>query len=641
MPGRAVKGSVVEKRLRRSRERRSILRKGAAMRGLRRVSLALGVATAVVLGLAGSAMGQSEEPDEEKLTLHVGSISDIVSANVFKACCTAEYEMMLLNYNMLYGFSAEDLSPVPELTSGCEASADSMTWTCPIRDDVTWHDGQPLTAADIAFTYRFILDNGLSTFADYLPFNPTFETPDPTTLIWHSEEPTLAPTVPPYVPILPEHIWGELDGKPAKEIRAFEDIPVVGSGPFQMTEWETGQFWRMEAVEGHFLGTPTIDEIVYHVYGNNEAMVQALKSGEIDYAYEIPPTLADSLEGEENIAVHASAGDYHTNLAFNFGGQAEAHPEVYGTPPATDETNHPALHDRAVRLAIAHAIDKQALAEVVFQGAAEPADTFLSPDKAFWHLDIPSEEEYAFDLDEANRILDEAGYTERTANGVRIDPESGEPLVLDIVSINNSQGSARSGELMSGWMEQIGIRFDVRVVSESKAYVEWENGTFDAYIWGWGGDPDPDFNMSVYTTEQCLGWSDGCYSNPELDELYAEQRQTFDREARQELVHEFQRIHYEEIPEIALVYPQTLSAYRTDTFEGYVATPEEGGSLLFGWRVDSYMNLKPVTAEGPAGAVADEGGLSTGLLVAIGAIVAIAIAAFVVMGRRRSQEDEA
>ena len=609
------------------------------MRGTRRALVAFGSAVAVVVGVAGSAFGQADA-DAEKLTLHVGTTSDMVSANPFKACCTSEYEMLLLNYNMLYGFSAKDLSPVPELTPGCESSTDHMTWTCPIRDDVTWHDGEPLTAADIAFTYRFVLDNELTTFSDYLPYNPTFETPDETTLIWRSEQPTIAPTVPPYIPILPEHIWSALDGKPVKEIRAYENIPAIGSGPFQLTEWKPEQFWRMEAVDGHFFGDPTIDEVVYHVYGNDEAMIQALKSSEIDYAYDIPVTLAKSLEGEENIALYEEAADYHTNLAFNFGGQAEAHPKVYGTPPLTEETNHPALHDHAVRLAIAHAIDKQALAETVFQGAAIPADTFIAPDKAYWHLDIPEEEEYAFDLEEANRILDEAGYTERTADGIRIDPASGEPLVLDILALTDSRGSIKSGELMAGWMEDIGIRFDLRTVTETKAYEEWENGTFDAYIWSWGGDPDPDFNMSIYITSQCLGWSDGCYSNPQLDALYQQQRETFDREERRELVYEFQRLHYEQIPEIALVYPQLQHAYRTDTFEGYVPTPTEGGGLLFGWRVDSYMNLKPVVAGGP-GAVADEGGMSTGVLVGLGAIAVIAVVAFTMMRRRRSEEDEA
>ena len=62
-------------------------------------------------------------------------------------------------------------------------------------------------------------------------------------------------------------------------------------------------------------------------------------------------------------------------------------------------------------------------------------------------------------------------------------------------------------------MEQIGIEFKLRPVDETRAYVDWEAGTFDAYLWSWGGDPDPDFNMSIYITSQCLGWSDGCFSS--------------------------------------------------------------------------------------------------------------------------------
>src|SRR5919198_344507 len=609
------------------------------MRGTRRALLTVAVLAAVVVGLAGSALGQSASAGAEKITLNVGTTSDMVSPNPFKACCTSEYEMLLMNYNMLFGFSAKDLTPVPELaTDMCQPDADHMTWTCNIRDDVKWHDGVPLTAKDIAFTYKFILDNGLSTFSDYLPFNPTFETPNDTTLVWKSEEPTIAPTVPPYIPIMPEHVWGALDGKPAKEIRAYENIPAIGSGPFQLVEWKNDQFWRMEARPNPIFGTPTIDEVVYHVYGNNEAMVQALKSGEIDFAQEVPPTLAKSLEGESNIKVYREAANYHTNLAFNFGGQAAAHPKVYGTPPETQDTANPALHDHAVRLAIAHAIDKQAIADVVFQGFAEPADTFISPDKAYWHLDIPADQEYDFNLDEANQILDDAGYTQRNSDGVRIDPKTGNPLEFDILAITNSQGSEKSAELMAGWMDQIGLKFDVREVSESKAYVEWENGTFDAYVWSWGGDPDPDFNMSVYISSQCLGWSDGCYSNPELDKLYKEQRTTFDREQRRQLVYEFERLHYEQIPEIALVYPQTIQAYRTDTFKGYEPTPQNGGGVLFAWRGDSDLNLKPLTAGATSGG---GGGASVGLWIAIGAIAVIVVGGFLVMGRRRSEEDEA
>jgi peptide/nickel transport system substrate-binding protein len=595
------------------------------MKGMRRASLVLAATVLIVVGLAGAGFGQSASPDE-KITFHVGLINDIVSPNPFKACCSAEYEMMLLNYNMLFGFKREDLTPVPELATECTPSSDAMTYTCNIRDDVMWHDGEKLTSRDIAFTYRFILDNELSVFTDYLPYNPTFETPDDTTLIWKSEEPTFAPTLPPYIPIIPEHIWAPLDGKPAKQIKGFENIPAVGSGPFQLVEWEPDQFFRMEARPGNLFGTSTIDEVVYQIFQNKEAEVQALRAGQIDYAYDLSPTLYKSLQGVENIKTIHDSPSYYTNFAWNFGGQGP------------DADPHPAIHDLALRQAVAHATDKQAIVDVVWQGAALTGDSILKPSNGFWYLDIPQEDEYDFNIDEANQILDDAGYTKRTPDGIRIDPKSGEPLSFDILPVTDQEGATETAELMKGWMEQIGIEFKLRPVSETKAYVEWEAGTFDAYLWSWGGDPDPDFNMSIYITSQCLGWSDGCYSNKTLDDLYAEQRTTFDKNERKQIVDEFQRVAYEEVPEMVLAYPQILAAYRTDKFEGYVRSPADG-SPIFAWRVDSYMNLKPVTAtsEGSGG-----GGVSAGAWLIGIAVGGLALAAgAVILNRRRNEEDEA
>jgi peptide/nickel transport system substrate-binding protein len=585
------------------------------------------VVAVIVVGSTASAQSPSAD---ERVVFKVGVTTDMVSANPFKACCSGEYEMLLMNYNMLYGFSAEDLSPVPELANECTPSSDYMTWTCDIRDDVTWHDGEPLTSEDIAFTYRFILDNKLLLFTDYLPYNPTFETPDATTLIWRSEEPTFAPTIPPYIPILPEHVWGKFDGKGAKVIKGFENVPAIGSGPFQLTEWKPGQFWRMEAVPGHFFGKPTIDEVVYQVFQSGEAAVQSLKSGEIDYVYDLNPTLFNALEGEPNIERVARNPNYLTNLAFNFGTQDEFDPTV-------EPTSHPALRDLTLRTAIEHGINRQAIADVVWQGAAVPADTMVPPDKVFWHLDLPAEEEHQYDPALANQMLDEAGYADTDGDGIREDPKSGRPLTFDILTLTDAIGSVDTGKLMKAQMEEIGINFDLRPVDTNKAYEEWYAGTFDAYVWTWGGDADPDFILSIFTTQQCLGWSDGCYSNPQYDEMYKEQRQIFDRDERQAYVHDMLRFIYEEVPEVAIVYPQTLDAYRTDRFEGYTNSPR-GGGPIFAWRVDSYINLKPVTAA--TSAPSDDGGIPSIVWIGLG-VVAVAAAGFVLGRRRTSDEDRA
>jgi len=85
---------------------------------------------------------------------------------------------------------------------------------------------------------------------------------------------------------------------------------------------------------------------------------------------------------------------------------------------------------------------------------------------------------------------------------------------------------------MQGWMKDIGIQLNLIPVSESKAYAVWADGDYDAYIWGWGGDPDPDFILSIFTTHQCLSWSDGCYSNASYDEMYSHQQTIFNRDDR-------------------------------------------------------------------------------------------------------------
>ena len=196
-------------------------------RTARVIAIGVAISTLVGAGSLGAAIAQTDTPNE-KVILRVGTPGDIVSPNPFKACCAYEYEMMFMAYDMLFNFGQKDLAPVPGLATKCTPSSDNMTWTCDIRSGVKWSDGQPLTAADIAFTYNFQLDNGLAAFKNYLPFHPKFTAPDATTLVWKSEEPTFAPNVPPWVPIIPEHVWAKYDGESPKDIKAVPNVPAVG-----------------------------------------------------------------------------------------------------------------------------------------------------------------------------------------------------------------------------------------------------------------------------------------------------------------------------------------------------------------------------------------------------------------------------
>ena len=428
--------------------------------------------------------------------------------------------------------------------------------------------------------------------------------------------------MPPWVYIVPEKVWAPYDGEGLRAIRAVENTPSIGSGPFTLTDWKPGQGWTMERNPYFWGEEPEVDRIEYRLYSNQEAMIQALRNGEIDFADGLKPSLIASVEGIDDVQVQRVVSDWWLNLAFNFGGQG----------PDADAL--PALHDITLRRAIAMAIDKQAIAEKVYQGTATPGDTIIRPASAYWHLDIPAEDEIAYDPAAANDLLEGAGYVDTDDDGVREDPETGDPLELLIPASQDTTGAVESGELIDGFLQQIGVGVELRPVSDAKMNDFWGAGNFDAYIWYWSGDPDPNYQLFVFTSEQCGAWSDGCWQDPAFDALYEEQRTVFDRAERQELVFEAQRRAYEQLPSVVLAYPGWLQAYRSDRFTGWVPAPGADGYLMPGYNYDSLVKLRSVSES-----VAASSGGSSGIpgwvwLVAGVGIVAV-IVGFSRRGRRR------
>ena len=561
----------------------------------RTVAVALSMALIGGLALTGSALAQdpSDTADDEKVVLNVGMDSDVTSLNPYNLCCGPDYEYLGLIYDISFDWDRDTLEAAPGFVQEWTPNEDSTEWTLKIPAGATWHDGEPVTAEDVAFSFRLVADNGMPFYKDYLPFNPTFEVVDETTVLWTAEEPTFAPEIPAYIPIVPEHIWGEfvVEGDPSatrKAVKEFANEEAIGSGPFKMVEYVKGQFMRMEVNPDYWGEKPAaLDEVVFTVYQSGEAMVQALKSGEIDYAWGLNPTLYNSLEGEPNIARRTGDGGCWGNFAWNFGGQ---------TPQASAD---PTIHDLAFRQAVATGIDRQEIVDKVYQGTALLGYSVLMPGRnGAWYSDIPEDLQFNYDPGAANTMLDDAGYTDTDGDGIR-NGETGENLNLELLVISDVTGSVDTGKLLEGYLNDMGIDSFLTTVNTNKAYDLWAIGDFDAYVWDWCPDPDPDFMLSVFTTEQCLGWSDGCYSNPEYDDLYKLQQTQLDRAEREATVDEMQLMLAEEIPTMVLNYWSDLSAYRTDRFDPATWRPSpnnEVGLYLFGATLDSYFSLKPVSA---------------------------------------------
>ncbi|MFN3307977.1 MAG: ABC transporter substrate-binding protein, partial [Anaerolineales bacterium] len=249
---------------------------------------------------------------------------------------------------------------------------------------------------------------------------------------------------------------------------------------------------------------------------------------------------------------------------------------------------NPALEDPQVRLAIATAIDKQDLVDVVLQGNGTPGVTIIPPTLGggFWfNSDI---QDVKFDLDEANRILEEAGYV-KGSDGVRA--KGNVRLEMRLQYASDQPNYPRTAEMITNWLAQIGIKATPESVDPDSLVVATNpNADYDLVIWGWGADPDPDFMLSVMTSDQYVegGWSDSGYSNPEYDRLYLEQQKAIDPEERQKIVWKMQEMVFNDRPYIVLWYGNILQAYRSDHFTGFIE------SLLGIDSFQSLMNVEPV-----------------------------------------------
>jgi peptide/nickel transport system substrate-binding protein len=606
---------------------------------MRRIA-AVAVLMVVILALGGaSGAGAQEERGSsgkgEKQVLRIGSTNDIDGFNPFKIVEIPSFEVMDLTYDLLVDFSPKDSSPVPGLADSWETSDDGLTWTFHLNEDAQWHDGEPVTSEDVAYTFRRILKEEQGLFIDYVRHIETIKTPDEHTVVFKTKDPSVQ-MLSMYVYILPKHIWEDV---PAGETKSFENEPAIGTGPFQAVEWREGQFARLKANPDYFRGAPHIDEIIFQFYDNDDTMVQALKNGEVDYIAWFPINLFKSLENQEGIETNSSPDPGFTELGFNL---YEPSPEVieeFDAPKTT--TGHPALLDPLVREAINWAIDEEELTEKILQGEGIPGSTLVPPALAKYHLKLDGLEIQGFDTERSRELLEQAGWRDTNNNGT-VD-KSGEELELRLFVRSEDKDSVTAGQFIEDWFGEAGIGLETRAISDTALTDAIYAADYDMFIWGWGSDPDPDFILSVLTCDQIMGWSDTFWCNEEYSQMYEEQKTQLDLDERAATIKEMQRIAYEQNPYVIFYYDNQTEAWRTDKFEGWTKTPTNAdrGQVAFTVSNETYLNLRPLSAGDDGGAGGSDGGPSPLLYVGLGIVAIAVIAGVVAFLRRGSAEDRA
>ncbi|NJM05520.1 ABC transporter substrate-binding protein, partial [Candidatus Gracilibacteria bacterium] len=275
-------------------------------------------------------------------TLTVGRTAAPDSLNPGSGYVTESFDIWFLVYDTLIYTDLRN-QPQPLLASEWSVGEDGRTWTFKLREGATWHDGTPLTAEDVVFTFELLRDfESFGLFKVYADVLERATATDATTAVLTFSEP-VADTDERFssVPILPRHIWSALGDEAA--VLEYENTEMIGSGPFRMAEYVPGQFTRLEAVKDHYFDPPAIDEVIFRVFGNGDAMVQALRIGEIDLIEVQSNTVVRSLQSEASIQVEVGTQAALTDIFFNVVTPENCPPDVGVC------SGHPALQDVRVR----------------------------------------------------------------------------------------------------------------------------------------------------------------------------------------------------------------------------------------------------------------------------------------------------
>ncbi len=510
---------------------------------------------------APSVATEAPQPSAEPSVLRIGWAGSPDTLNPGTGLLSESYTIYGLVYDTMYQYELDGTYSL-RLAKSVDVSDDGLVWTFTLRDGLKFHDGTPLTAEDVVFSYQlYQVTEDFPYMPGYTTYFESIEAKSPSEVVI-----TLSEAIPNmeasliYLFVLPKHIWEKVEN-----LAEFENLEMIGSGPFKLADYQQNEFVRLEAVKDHFY-QPKVDQIVFQTFENQDALVQAIRTGQVDMITEMPNTVVETLRQAENVAV-VTGVPLAPDIADIIINQAD---------PATcpvDEggvcSGNPALRELKFRQALAHATNKQKIIEVVLLGLGDPGLTLVANSLTQFYND--QLQDYTYDPALANQMLDEAGFPDSDGDGVRELPD-GTPINLRLNYPSDSTTAPRTAELLKEMWAEIGVNLEIQPLDpDTLSSVCCPAFDYDILIWGWGSDPDPGFMLSVHLTDEIpTGLSETGYSNPEFDELYVQQSTERDPQKRREIIFKMQEILLRDVVYIVPFYAKAVQAYRTDTFTGWI-----------------------------------------------------------------------
>lgn len=480
----------------------------------------------------------SYEADSEAGTLVLGEMWEIDSINTIDGdggtliCEKAAVTETLVGAN-------EDFSLKPGLATSWE-QLDENTWEFKLRENVTFHDGSPMTADEVKFTLEKVIEAN-SKVASMLKVD-TIEAVDNYTLKIKTTE---------INPILPGilHYPDTAIISPSSFDEEGEFIKPVGTGPYKFESFdEQTRILTVVKNENWWGGEVGLDKMVLKGIPDPNTRAMAIENGEVDFTVDVPYSETDRIDAIDGITVEK----YRT-------------PRVY---KLDINLKHEPLEDVKVRQAMSYAIDRYEIAEHVLYNVGEPAAGPFLPTMVWANKSLNP---YTRDLEKVDKLLTAAGWVDTDGDGIR--DKDGNPLKLNLMTYSARPGLPPMAEAMAAQLKEAGIDVEIEVMEMGSIDERKEKGDWDLYLAAYNIAmvPDPEYILTNWYMTNGTDNGPG-YSNPKVDSLITEARKITDLEERYKKFNEVEAIVNEEQPMIIVAY-YGCAIVKKDYVKGYVFDP--------------------------------------------------------------------
>ncbi|RLG20119.1 hypothetical protein DRN74_05965 [Candidatus Micrarchaeota archaeon] len=442
----------------------------------------------------------------------------------------------------------KNYEPVPLLAKSLEWSDDKLTMVIHLKQGIMFHNGQEMTSRDVKASFERYFR--LSPLATYLPPRKNgiiqIDTPDPYTVVFHFGSPkplALYYLADAHLAIMPAD-W--LASTPDEEIGVKE---LVGTGPFKFVQWIRGDRIVMKRFDDYahgpdFVsnkGPAYVEDLIMRIIPEDATMIAELMAGNIDYTFDVPLSAYKQLSSLNTLTVKAAP--------------------TYSVQYLVCNMEKPIFADKRVRLAIAHAVNKDIIAKAAWFGVGSPIYGLVGPGTiGYWKgMEYVA---YPYDPDKARAYLDAAGWIDSDGDGVR--DKDGQPLELTLITFSNIDQWKRAGEIIQAQLAEVGIKVKLELAEVGATYDRAEAGDYDLGIFRntwWLGQP---YLRFLTHSDNVHSSNFGQYKNDVLDKMLDLSMEALDDALRREAFIVAQAMVVESGIWIPLVANVNIIAAKTD-----------------------------------------------------------------------------